>query len=76
MHRRWRGRSREFAQSVGYLFSAIGPFGIGLIYEATGGWDVPIVFLAALLVPQMVLGLMAARPHYLEDELVPSAARP
>ena len=42
-----------------------------MIYEATGGWDVPIVFLAALLVPQMVLGLLAARPHYLEDEAGP-----
>ncbi len=63
-----------FTQSVGYLFSAIGPFGIGLIYEATGGWDVPIVFLAALLVPQLVVGLTAARPHYLEDELARSPA--
>lgn len=63
-----------FTQSVGYLFSAIGPFGIGVIYEATGGWDVPIVFLAALLVPQMVLGLLAARPHFLEDELTPRPA--
>ena len=58
-----------FTQSVGYLFSAIGPFGIGVIYAATGGWDVPIVLLGVLLVPQMVLGLRAARPGYLEDEL-------
>ena len=30
-----------FTQSVGYLFSAIGPFGIGVIYEATGGLGRP-----------------------------------
>ncbi len=62
-----------FTQSVGYLFSAIGPFGVGVVYEATGGWDVPIVLLALLLVPQMVLGLMAARPRYLEDQLTAHA---
>ena len=58
-----------FTQSVGYLISTVGPFGVGLIYAATGGWDVPIVFLTALLLPQMVVGLMAARPQYIEDQL-------
>jgi CP family cyanate transporter-like MFS transporter len=65
-----------FSQSVGYLFSAIGPFGIGLVYGATGEWDVPVLALLVLLVPQLLLGLRAARPRYLEDELVSSAARP
>ena len=27
-----------FTQSAGYLMSALGPFGVGALYDATGGW--------------------------------------
>ena len=40
-----------FTQSVGYLIAAIGPFGMGLLYELTGGWTVPLIALIALVVP-------------------------
>ena len=56
-----------FTQSVGYLIAAIGPFGMGVLYDLTGGWTVPLVALTVLLVPQLVTGLMAARPSYIED---------
>ncbi len=36
-----------FTQSVGYVIAAIGPFGVGVLYDLTGGWTVP---LSALLV--------------------------
>jgi CP family cyanate transporter-like MFS transporter len=61
-----------FTQSVGYLVSVIGPFGIGVLHDATGGWTVPLWVLIGLCVPQYVLGLVASRPAYLEDELGPA----
>ncbi len=61
-----------FTQSTGYLIAAIGPFGVGAVREATGGWTVPLLLLLALCVPQYVIGLMTARPAYVEDELADS----
>jgi len=58
-----------FTQSVGYLISVVGPFGIGLLHEATGGWTVPLSTLLALSVPQYLVGLIASKPAYLEDQL-------
>jgi CP family cyanate transporter-like MFS transporter len=58
-----------FAQSVGYLISAIGPFGMGVLYETTGGWTVPLVALLVLVFAQLAAGLMVARPSYIEDSL-------
>ena len=63
-----------FTQSVGYLFSAVGPFGFGVLHEATGGWVVPLVALTVLVVPLVLCGLAVARPSYVEDELRPRAS--
>jgi CP family cyanate transporter-like MFS transporter len=64
-----------FTQSVGYLIAAIGPFGMGLLYELSGGWTVPLIGLIVLVVPQLFAGLAVSRPSYIEDELTvrPSA---
>ena len=37
----------SFTQSTGYLLAALGPFGVGVLHEASGGWTVPLVALAA-----------------------------
>jgi CP family cyanate transporter-like MFS transporter len=58
-----------FTQSVGYLLATVGPFGVGVIYDLTGGWTVPLAVLLALVVPQLVAGLVVARPSYIEDHL-------
>jgi CP family cyanate transporter-like MFS transporter len=58
-----------FTQSVGYLFAGVGPFGMGLLFQLTGGWTVPLLALLALTVPQLVVGLIVARPAYIEDKL-------
>lgn len=58
-----------FAQSVGYLIAAPGPFVLGLLHGATGGWTVPLAFLLALVVPLFALGLYVGRPTYLEDQV-------
>ena len=59
-----------FAQSVGYLIAGIGPFGIGLLNDLSGGWTVPLIALLVLTVPQLVIGLAVSRPAFIEDELV------
>ena len=64
-----------FTQSVGYLVSVVGPFGVGILHDATGGWTVPLWVLIGLWVPQYVLGLLASRPAYLEDQLAGLAGR-
>jgi len=58
-----------FTQSVGYLISAIGPLGVGVLYDLTGAWSVPLLALTVMSLGQLVAGLMVARPAYIEDQL-------
>ncbi|MEV4338697.1 CynX/NimT family MFS transporter [Streptomyces sp. NPDC049590] len=57
-----------FAQSTGYLISIPGPLLVGVLYQQSGGWGLPIALMAALMVPQMVVGFMAGRDRTVEDE--------
>ncbi len=59
-----------FTQSAGYLLAGVGPFTIGLVYDATGGWTVPLALLVALSVPLLAVCLYVARPAVVEDQLV------
>jgi CP family cyanate transporter-like MFS transporter len=58
-----------FAQSVGYLIASVGPFGMGLLFDATGTWTVPLIVLTALSAPQLVFGLMISKPAFIEDRV-------
>jgi len=58
-----------FTQSLGYLIAAIGPFAIGVVYDATGGWTAPLWLLMVLVLPLLAVGAYAGRPAYLEDQL-------
>ena len=49
------------AQTFGYLLSALGPVGLGVIYDLSGGWTWPLVVLLVLLVPSLAAGLGASR---------------
>ncbi|MDV8146900.1 MFS transporter [Arthrobacter sp. B10-11] len=50
------------AQSVGYLLATTGPFGMGLLHSATGGWTVPLILLLAIALAQIVVAhLLTAR---------------
>lgn len=62
-------RLSAFAQSTGYLISIPGPILVGALYQHSGGWDLPIALMAALMVPQIVVGVLAGRNRYIEDEL-------
>lgn len=59
----------SFTQSTGYLIAAVGPFGVGALYDATDGWTAPLLLLIALMVPQIAAGLYVARPAAIEDQL-------
>jgi CP family cyanate transporter-like MFS transporter len=58
-----------FVQPIGYGLAAVGPFGVGLIHEATGGWSLVLVLLALTSVPLTLAGLRVARPSYVDDEI-------
>ncbi|MFF9409569.1 CynX/NimT family MFS transporter [Streptomyces anandii] len=57
-----------FAQSTGYLISIPGPLLVGVLYQSSGGWGLPIALMAALMVPQMVVGCLAGRDRTVEEE--------
>ncbi|MEU2056212.1 CynX/NimT family MFS transporter [Streptomyces bungoensis] len=57
-----------FAQSTGYLISVPGPLLVGVLYQHSGGWGLPIALMAALMVPQMAVGVLAGRDRTVEDE--------
>ncbi|WP_405738324.1 CynX/NimT family MFS transporter [Streptomyces sp. NBC_00028] len=57
-----------FAQSTGYLISIPGPLLVGVLYQHSGGWGLPIALMTGLMVPQMVVGVLAGRNRTVEDE--------
>ncbi len=58
-----------FVQPIGYAFAAVGPFAVGLVHDATGGWSLILVLLAFTAVPLTLAGLRVARPSYVDDEI-------
>jgi CP family cyanate transporter-like MFS transporter len=57
------------AQSGGYLLATTGPLAVGLLHDATGGWDVPIALLLVLCAAELAAGWLAGR-----DAVLPSAS--
>lgn len=71
-----RARSAEgtaalsaFTQSVGYLVAAIGPFLVGVVHDASGGWNLPLLMLLVLALPLFALAAYVGRVRYVEDQL-------
>lgn len=58
-----------FTQSTGYLVAAIGPFLIGVVHDASGGWNLPLLILLLLALPLFALAAYVARTMYVEDQL-------
>ncbi|HEY0952840.1 MFS transporter [Nocardioides sp.] len=58
-----------FTQSTGYLVAAVGPFLIGVIHDASDGWNLPLLVLLLLALPLFALAAYVARPMYVEDQL-------
>ncbi|MGW0029473.1 CynX/NimT family MFS transporter [Streptomyces sp. NPDC003314] len=61
-------RLSAFAQSVGYLISIPGPLLVGVLYQHSGGWGLPIALMGGLMLPQMIVGILAGRDRTVEDE--------
>jgi CP family cyanate transporter-like MFS transporter len=57
-----------FAQSTGYLISIPGPLLVGVLYQHSGGWGLPLAMMAGLMVPQIGVGILAGRNRTVEDE--------
>ncbi|WP_231482784.1 MFS transporter [Nocardioides sp. URHA0020] len=58
-----------FTQSTGYLIAAAGPFTIGVLHSATGGWTVPLAVLLVLSLPLFALAAYVAKVVYVEDQM-------
>ncbi|MCX5061096.1 MFS transporter [Streptomyces sp. NBC_00452] len=63
------------AQTVGYLLAGLGPLAIGVLHDVTHGWRVPVAVLIALVVPEAIAGLLAARPGQVRSSGPPAVAR-
>jgi len=58
----------SLVQGWGYLLAAMGPLGIGVLHEVTGGWDLPLLALLGLLLPKLIAGLIAGAPGAVDDD--------
>jgi len=55
-----------FVQSWGYALAAVFPLLLGIVHTVTGGWQVPLIVLIALLVVSIPAGIYAGRPITVE----------
>ncbi|MEN3122093.1 MFS transporter [Janibacter sp. LM] len=58
-----------FVQPIGYLVAGVGPFVVGVLHEATGGWTAALLLLMATGVGITLSGLRVARPVFVDDEV-------
>jgi CP family cyanate transporter-like MFS transporter len=56
-----------FAQGTGYLIAVPGPLLVGALHQHGGGWHAPLALMAALMVAQLSVGLVAGRDRCVED---------
>lgn len=57
-----------FVQSIGYAIAAVFPLLVGLLHETTGGWQVPLLVVAGVLVVSIPAGIVAGRRRTIEDD--------
>ncbi|MFS0895189.1 MFS transporter [Microbacterium sp. 179-I 3D3 NHS] len=57
-----------FVQSIGYAIAAVFPLLVGLLHDSTGGWQVPLLVVAGVLVVSIPAGVVAGRRRTIEDE--------
>ena len=58
-----------FSQAVGYAISVVGPLGISIAYDATGGWTLPLLLLTGASVLTAAVGVVVSRPGHVEEQL-------
>jgi CP family cyanate transporter-like MFS transporter len=60
------------AQSIGYVLSSLAPLAVGALHGISHSWTPALILLLALVAPQLVIGLAAAR----DRQLAPPSAPP
>lgn len=55
------------SHSVGYTLAAVGPLLFGFLNDLSDGWNVPLLYLLVLLVPQATAGFHAGRPVHVRE---------
>lgn len=63
------GALSGFVQPVGYLIAAAGPFGMGILHDASGSWHVGIIVISVLALMMSVLGALMWRWHSFEETI-------
>ena len=58
-----------FVQPFGYIIAALGPLTIGMVYDPAVGWKWILIALICLAVLKGLMGFLAARPSFVDDEL-------
>ncbi len=64
-----------FMQGIGYTLGAVGPLIVGLLFELTGAWIVPLLFLLATSLTAFFAGSVISRAGFVEDEMRPMDER-
>jgi MFS transporter, CP family, cyanate transporter len=64
------------AQSVGYVLSSLAPLAVGALHGISHSWTPALILLLALIAPQLVIGLAAARDRQLASPSAPPPDAP
>jgi MFS transporter, CP family, cyanate transporter len=63
------GALAGFAQGIGYIAAATGPFLVGLLHDLSHGWSAPFGFLGGTLVLMLVGGWLCSGDTTVDDDL-------
>ncbi len=66
-------RLSGFVQPMGYFVAALGPFLVGVVYQATGQWSTILGTLVGTAALMGIIGFRASRPGFIDDELAAAA---
>src|SRR5690625_2239356 len=55
------------AQAIGYLVAALGPIFMGLLFDLTNSWTIPLIVLMFITILVIIFGLSASRDQYVLD---------
>lgn len=64
---RQAGQLSGMAQSVGYLLAASGPILVGLLYDVTGNWRLPLMVLVGVCILMTAAGIGAGRDKFVME---------
>jgi CP family cyanate transporter-like MFS transporter len=58
-----------FVQGIGYALAAVGPLAVGVLHEVSGGWTVPLIFLALVATSALPFGGIISNTGTVEHDL-------